>query len=218
MNRKDEILAILIANTSRKNRSLDLVQIYSLIEEFIKHYGSINDLINALNISKGMLRKFTSIQKLSNPVRELVKKREIDSVEIVNSLSQLSFNEQYFVAEQIINKSFNSQDIRILTPLKEKFPDLPIQSLVEKVRDSKQLKISVIKFAYKDGLIEDKLRKYLVEYITSDNIIEINFKDEGIIKITKQGEKKLRDAAKLHKKTLSQFISKLIEQSYVKRP
>jgi len=212
MNRKDEIHAILIANTARKKRQMNLLDIADAISEYKNTYGSLTELANSVQISVGMLRKFLAVNSLSGEVRKLVKVKIIDSVETVNALSKFPANDQLFLYKKIAKDKLNSQDIRALRPLRKQFSKVPISDLVDKLIKTKSERISVVKFSRYD--LNKKipiLEKDLKSIIGSENFIMIEIEDEiGNIKITREGEKLFRKHARLKSMSLEEFVIQIL--------
>jgi hypothetical protein len=185
----DEIIAKLILSTKRKNREYDLVEIAESIDLLRNKLGSLKDVSDVIGISPGMLNQFLKVFKLSEPLKQLVRDRKIDSVNMVHNLSKFDEHDQNRIAVAIVEKRLNSEDLRFLSPLRTELPNESIDHLIDKTISSKNIKVSVIMF-HTENLLKDvhKLEEQLVEIIGRDNLLSISVKPEtSEIKLTKNG-------------------------------
>jgi hypothetical protein len=208
----DEIIAKLILSTKRKNREYDLVEIAESIDLLRNKLGSLKDVSDVIGISPGMLNQFLKVFKLSEPLKQLVRDRKIDSVNMVHNLSKFDEHDQNRIAVAIVEKRLNSEDLRFLSPLRTELPNESIDHLIDKTISSKNIKVSVIMF-HTENLLKDvhKLEEQLVEIIGRDNLLSISVKPEtSEIKLTKNGEKQLRELASRRKITLQELMGQML--------
>ena len=78
--------------------------------------------------------------KVSKEIQTQIKDRKIDSIFSVHALKSLAEQDQKFVAKEMALKKFNSQEARSLIPLRNTFPDEPIERLVKIIRTTKDNK------------------------------------------------------------------------------
>ena len=204
--------AKLILSTKRKKRLLSITEFAEEVNKLQNQSYTLNEISLALGLKKEMLNQFLSVKKLSNPIKELVANRDIDSVSMVFYLSKFNAHDQLCISNFIINGKLNSQDLKTLKPLQTKNSNIPIKQLIEKLLSSKNIKVSVIKFE-KEELKKsvEELENALIKIVGEDNFIEIEISEKIYsIKITKRGESLLRNFAKLQKHSLHQTVRKLL--------
>src|SRR5688500_4840448 len=95
---RDEVLAVLIANTLSKKRPLSLPEISVWLKKGIQSFGSFEQLAERLGISAKMLRQFSYVDNLSPSVLPLFTTRRIDSVDAATHLGMLPKQDQCLVA------------------------------------------------------------------------------------------------------------------------
>lgn len=210
---EEKVIARLILSTKRKKRDFDLVQICSDIKWLLNQGMSLSGVAGILGISVGMLGQFLKVDELVKELRNLVQNRDIDSVTLVQNLSKFSEEDQKNIAKALINEEISSIDVRALSPLRRQFPSESINDLIKKLVASKNRKISVIKFpveSLKIGLseFENKIRSL----ISSDHFESLIQNDDYCeLRISKIGEKKLRQLAKKSGESLNVYFNNLLE-------
>jgi hypothetical protein len=213
MKTETEVIGRLIANTHRPKRTLSIVDIAEDISWLSKHLGSLSAAASVLSISAGMLNQFLRVQKLSPKARVLVKRREIDSVSVVHNLAKFSPADQDIIVERIKQRQLGYSDLRLLNPLRKQLPNEPIEKLILKLQDSKNIKVSVVQFPAESlhrGI--DELRTELSSITGPSEVVDVVL-DNGIgsMKLTQKGEKALRQAARRQHKTLRDFTYALLQ-------
>lgn len=194
---REQLIASLILNTKRNKRLNSLIEIAEDIESLSKETGGVDEVAKLIGISTHMLNQFLSVQKLSKKVREKVASRELDSVSVANYIAKYDEKDQEYLADNYINGYLNSQDIRVLGPLRTKFPKTAIDALAEKVIKSKDIKVSVFYVQLPSEMSSVELTDKIMNVVHEDDIISIEVKGFlGIIKLTKEGEDLLKERSK----------------------
>jgi hypothetical protein len=208
----NKAIARVILSTKRKSRRYNLVEIATDIQNLKTSLGSLNEVANVIGISSGMLNQFLSVFKLPKNVLKLVEERKIDSVAIVHYLSKYSNEDITQLVDLIVSNNLSSQDLRVLLPYRKQFPQERVVDLVDKLHQSKNIKVSVIRISENDTCKSfDDLNELFATQVGVENIIAIEMNKKNIdIKISKKGEKILRETAKKNRLTLQEFIFKLI--------
>lgn len=209
----NSIIARVIVSTATKKRQFSLFDIAEDIKYLKKENGGMKKVSQVIGISAGMLNQFLSIYKLPDEIIELVKSRKIDSVSIVHHLSKFKKEEAIELSNLIINDGLSSQDLRILLPYRKQFPNKSINELVKKIYDSKNIKVSVIRFSSSDLKKSiTSLKDSIFSLVGEENFLTIdNFENNIDLKITALGEKTLREIAKTQHQTFQELISQLIK-------
>ena len=205
--------ARILLSTKRKSRQYSLFEIASDILFLKNETGGISNVSKLVGISPGMLNQFLSVLKLPSEIIELTKQREIESVSIAHNLSKFNHDDSIQLALYVINEGLTSQELRIILPFRRKNQSDPIKEIVKRVLASKNIKVSVIRFSISD--LENNLSKLetkVIKLIGKENFLIIEKSDTKIdLKITANGEKKLREVAKNNKVSFQELIKKIIK-------
>ncbi len=209
---KDKIIAKLILSTGRKKRDFDLVKVHDYIMKLIDDGYEKSELANILGISRGMFNQFLSVKKISPELKKLIKERTIDSVTLVHNLAKFNHKDQINIVRALEEGKLSNNDVRALAPLRKKYSKEDLDFLINKLVNSKDIKVSVIRIP-KSSLvnkIEDLI--FLVnEVIGEKNLFDLVLNhDYYDIKITKKGESLLRKKAKKEGVSLTELINKFI--------
>ena len=213
MNPEDSALLRVIASTDKRVRPFGLIEISNDIKFLVNYFGNMAKVAELVGISAGMLNQFLKVDKLSDEALALVKNRKIDSVSIVNSLSKFPKTDQSAIVSYVLEGKMNSLDIRFLLPLKTKLPNEPIEKLIKKLKDSENIKVSVINFPLTDTVLSEKQIEGRFEKIAgTGNILSVVFDHEvGTIKMSSEGEKNFRKEARTQKKDLNRLTYSLLK-------
>ncbi len=139
-------LAIIFANTKRKNRNVDLLTMAKCFEYLVKLYGSQKAVAKKVGLSTEMIREFLIVLKLPIKIQKLVSERRLNSIDVVREISIIKYpSKQIAAAHAFINSL--SKDVRDIKRL-VKNAELPIEDAKKTVLDAKpkRLHIFVIDF------------------------------------------------------------------------
>lgn len=140
-----DALAALIANTRRKNRKLNLVEISEKIK-IARKYLSISEIANRILLSYEMVREFTRVNLLIPSVKKMISEGKIKSIDIADRLSKLPSSDQLYVAKEVVTGNLNSDDLRAIVSLRKNMPDTSITKIVNRIRISQNIKEYVAEF------------------------------------------------------------------------
>lgn len=210
----EQILIRLLQNTHipSSRRKDDILTIASLIKDLEKEVGSLDTVGKQLKLSKGTLKKFLSVLDLDDSVKELVKARRINSIEVIYFLSRCTPEEQKIVGNLVINETLSSGDIKDgLSPLKSQNPNIPIAELIKRLIQSKDKSVSVAYLDYPTKHSDIETIRNRIFKIIDKEFISLEFTpDFGVLKISKKGENKLRKIAKGQNQTLRDLLTQLM--------
>ncbi len=214
MRTQEEMISRLIASIPYSPKapfSLDLVA--RDIENLRRELGGLDKVAEIVKVSEGMLNQFLKVKKLSPKIQKLVSDRVVDGVTLVHNLAKFSYPDQEVIVNEIISGNLKGTDVRLLSPLRTQYTDADIKQLIEKLKNSENKKVSVIKFNSEDLHKEvEKLRKDLVRIVGKEELIDLLLSNgEGSIKLTSKGEKELRSAAKRQKKSFQEFTYSILQ-------
>lgn len=208
----NKAIARIILSTKRKSRQYSLFDIALDIEGLKKAKGGMKEVSKVIGVSSGMLSQFLSVFKLPKPIIELVKERKIDRVSMVHTLAKFNNDDAIQLAELLVSNKLSSQDLRILFPYRKQHTKESILDLVEKIHSSKNIKVSVIRINKNDtSKSVTELASFFSNQVGKENVITVEANNNFIdIKLSKQGEKILRQKAKSNNRTFQDLISTLI--------
>lgn len=212
-DKTNEILARLIRNTKRQKRIDNIVTIAGYISFLENALGSIDKVSELVGISKEMLRKFLAVDKIDKDVRELTRKRQIDSVAFVNQIKKLPPIDQKYLAELYIEGSITTEDLKAIIPYQRANKGISIENAVENVLKTKDIKTYVIVFSKPESVEETKIKEYFDNLIGQDNIYDIDYKGNKVrISLLKKGLAMLYSIAKEKGITLKELVEYMIEE------
>lgn len=201
----------IIASTKRQKRTLSIVDIAKNINELKEEVGGIKKVSELIGISPGMLNQFLSVFSLPTAIQELVKEKKIDSVAMVFLLSKYPKEDVSHLAKMITAKLITSPELKVLLPYRNANKGLNISDVIDKLRSTKDIPVSVIRLPGNIINNPERIEKAIKFKIGDENLMAFEKGNEYLdIKITKHGEKILRHAAKEKGVTLQQFILRLL--------
>jgi hypothetical protein len=175
---EDNALSVVFANTKRKKRDVDLITLALNCKSLVELYGSEKELGKKIGLSTSMVRQLLNPLKLPEEIQALVKKREIDSIDIVNQIVTIkNTNDQFTFISKL--KNFNSDDTRDLKRFL-KDSKLPIDDVKHKIvnEKSKNLHFFIIDFGETEyNFILSKSKEFGIdstEYVKKLILNEIN--------------------------------------------
>lgn len=128
--------AIIFSNTKTKKRSLDILSISDAFERLIDAEGDVKKVSNKAGLHPEMIREFLKAKTLPQEVRDMIKNREIDSVDTVRALSTLKNNKQQIqLAKE--TKNLTSMEVRDVAKL-IKEARISVEDAVSRVTGSRK--------------------------------------------------------------------------------
>lgn len=207
----DDALAAIIASTKRVSRKLDLLKIARKLAVARRYLGSLQAVATAVGLSSEMLRQFSRVEALSSSVKSLIKEGALCSVDMADRISRLPAKDQLHVAENIVLGKLDSTDVRAILAYRKTAPSLSIQSVVNRVLSSKNVRAYVLECAAPKNVDETAVRSRLVSFFGTDCIRDI--KSRGgtrQVVITDQGRRKLEEAAKTKHISKRKFLALIL--------
>lgn len=214
MEKLERLIQDIIANTVKKNsrRELDILSIAGMIEEARQITGTLKEVAEQVGLSEIMLKKFLAALKLDPAIQDLIRKRELDKVQIIYTMKGLPLDEQKFIASKVISGKLNTQDIKVLVPLRNKLSNEKIENVLDKLLKSKNIKVykANILLHARRGNSEDynkKISKYFSETDIHDVTCGSNFLE---VYFTKEGLQKLKQLASADGTSIKEFLNNLV--------
>lgn len=214
---RNRLIGRLIANTQKRKRPDSIITIANIINDLASDMGGMGAVSDAVKVSSEMLRRFLSVNELSEPVRALVAKRELDSVAFVNNLKNFDNKGQLFLAREYVSGRLTSDDIKILTPYYRSTGE-NVRKLTRDVLLTKDKKSYLIRLRVPGKLTEFKnlegFQNKLETVIGKGEIINFDLNGETLsVEITPKGLKRIRQKAKRDGNTLAEYLRLLAEIS-----
>lgn len=209
----EKVMAKLIANTRRRKRHDNLVEIARQIRWLENDLGGLKEVSEKIGISRDQLHQFLSVEKLSPEVKKLVENRKIDSINTVHYMRNFSHKAQKVIANEVINKRLSPSDIRVIAPLRLNKEQQNIKDIISRVRNAKNVRLYVLYFQVPRVLQEGiELNKAFGQIIGEGEIYSFKVEgSRGILEVTEVGKAKLRDEAKRRKLTLKKLINEIVK-------
>lgn len=133
---EESALAIVYSNTKRHKRSLDLLTIAESFAYLRNLYGSQEMVAKKTDLSREMVREFLQIPTLPDYVKQLIKDRKIDSVDIAYRLSKIrDINTLENSVSQLLN--LPAHDVRDIIQATRENIGLPVESAREIILKTK---------------------------------------------------------------------------------
>ncbi|MDI6787930.1 MAG: hypothetical protein QME51_06125 [Planctomycetota bacterium] len=172
---ENKALAILFANTERKNRTADLVSIAKSCEYLKRRYGSIKAVADKIGLHPEMIREFLSVLSLHPKARQLVRNRIIDKLDTVYRISKLTPSLQVKAIKELTNlRTEETRDIHRLMQQKK----VSLQKAKRKIIDSKLKGLNVFIIDFDDDIykaIREQAKRRMVKPIKLIKVIVLNW-------------------------------------------
>lgn len=211
-NNEEIVIARLIANTLRKKRPNNLMAIANDIRWLKNDLGSLRAVSKIIGISTDMLGQFLSVEDLCPQVQQLVKKRQIDLINIVRYIRGFTPQEQQVIAKEVIAGRLSATDIRVLAPLKTNHPKLTIDKLISRIKKARNIREYIAYFNIpKEFTYAAGIKNRFEKIIGKNEIISFDVKNlVGTIKLTFIGQKRVKESAKEHNLSLREFVDLIV--------
>lgn len=226
MDMEIKALAKIGKGTKRKKRDINLLEVSEEIKSIYEIHKSLKKVANIVKLSPEMVREFKKVNELDWRVKNLIKKGLITSVDICYRISRLGGKDQVILARQSVDRNFSSDDIRAIVKFKKDNPKLPIEKAIEKVIQSKNIKIYVAylgieKKTYKKLLnrfarIKDRkkiIKSIILDVVPSEYIAFLDVDGRIVLlKVNMEGLRRVRNEAKHLKIPLSKLADVLVKK------
>jgi hypothetical protein len=114
-----EALGLIFANTRRNKRSVSLLDVAEALRYEVELKG-LNEASKTVGLSREMIREFTNILEFPETLKEMIRRREIDSIDMarrINSLRQSGVNDSDLVKFLKEHRDLKTEDFRDLETL-----------------------------------------------------------------------------------------------------
>jgi hypothetical protein len=211
----DDAIAALIINTRRIKRKLSLLEIAEKIE-IARKYLSANEIASKLSLSKEMIREFSRVNHLAPPVKNMIKKGIITSIDIADRLSRLPLKDQTYVAKETTKGNLKSEDLRAIVVQRKIMPEIPIAELVARIVDSRNIKDYVAEFPIPLQLMKDinLVRRRIITYFGMPHVRSFRVEPQGVarIQLDEVGKRRLISGAKDNQASKGEMLQIIIHE------
>lgn len=210
--KRESVIARLIANTCRRKRPNNLIEIARDIRWLQDDLGGLKAVSEIIGISTDQLWQFLSVERLCPEVRKLVEERKIDLVNIVHYMRDFDAEAQQIIAREVVAGRLSGEDIRALAPLQKTFPHLTVAQLIERVQESRDVKVYVAYFRLPPGFKDaNALERRFEKIVGQTEIVSFSVEDRiGTLKLTPSGRKKFQEAAEERNMSLRKFVDSVV--------
>jgi hypothetical protein len=141
--------AVVFANTRRKKRTNDLVTVAEAFDHLVKVHGSQKAAAKEVNLSPEMVREFLKILSLPPEVKQLVRTRKIDRLDVAYKISMLPKREEQIKAARQ-SADLSTDDVRDVNRLISS-TGMSVEESKKKVLESRLRGLHVFVMEFDDG-------------------------------------------------------------------
>jgi hypothetical protein len=201
-------LALLVANTKCVRRSLDLLQVASLMEKAAGELGGENRLAARLSLSPEMVRQFLSARRLSPHVAALVRRRKIDGVDVAYRLSLLIPKEQRVVADAFASGRISGKELRAVVSMRRSYPKMRIEEVIGRIAGTRPTReYAIVLRPFPAGLSAQQLRSLLEGRLGKGNVRSVETATRRwFVVLSVDGKKQLEQAAEAQRTSKKHLI------------
>jgi hypothetical protein len=191
---------------------LPLTDIAKWLKIAVAKLGSYSAVADRIGLSSKMLRQFTSVQRLSEPVQKLFQTKQLDSVDAATHLAMLPARQQEAVARALAFGKIDTSDIRAVIQLRQRGQSGSITSLLKRVSDSKAKQEYVAEFVVRGLPSRASIQRMFERYIPTKEILRLELNGAlGRLVLTKQGNRALAKAARTLHVPFKNVISTMLQ-------
>ncbi len=174
--------------------------------------GGIKSVADTVGVSPGMLSKFLSVKELSPNVKELIKKRDINSVEFVNALRRFNEEEQKIIITEYLEGEINTPDVRTIPVLRYKNPEKDIIELINQVKSTKPIKTYLVYIdKVKIKVPMEKILNRIKDVVGEKGVVSVNIEGNVVIvKMSSEAKGLLGITAKKRRGSIRELLEEII--------
>lgn len=207
-----EALAVLISCTHRKRRPLPLPDIAKWLKLAVAKLGSYSAVADRIGLSSKMLRQFSYVDRLAEPVQELFQNRRLDSVDAATHLAMLPLRDQKVIANALAVGKADTADIRAVIQLRQSGQCGPISGLLNRVTESKPRQEFVAEFVVRGTLTRANILRAFKRYVPAREILQLEIEGAlGRLILTHKGRQALARAADTFGVSLKNVIPNILQ-------
>lgn len=155
---EETALAIIYSNTKRKKRTTDLLTVAECFDYLRKLYGTQTATASKTGLSPEMVREFLQILRLPKEVKDLVRSRKIDRLDVAYRISTVDDNEkQITIATKLANSP--TQDIRDVIRLTKENVGISLETAQNAVLKSKPKNLHVFILDFDERTYKSLLKR-----------------------------------------------------------
>ena len=207
-----DALAALLASTRCVRRKLNLVAIAEKLKIARERMGSLKEVAGAIGLSVEMLRQFSRVEKLSPQAKKLVAEGKISGVDVADRISRLPTQDQLPVAQAVIRRELNSDDVRAVVSLRKEIPTADIREIIQRVEQSRNIREYVFEFQFAKGAPSSKtIKKRFTRIAGEGNVRSLTMsKGVGTLIVSPPGVRRMQSEAKRHRITKRALVDMVV--------
>jgi hypothetical protein len=196
-NQIEEALAGIIASTKRVRRKLNLLEIAKKVKIGREALGGLKKLSDAVGISEEMLRQFSTVEKLTPAVKNLIAKNIIQGIDVADRLSRLPSQNQLAVAKEVAKGGLTSDDVRAIVSLRKALPDLNIDDVIARIKASRNIKHYIVEFLLPPKTGKSDIESRFMKLLGKESFLSFKVENGvGTLVLNSMGKNRLQDIAK----------------------
>lgn len=192
-----QAIAALIKGTRSRKRPISLIAVCAHLKKAIGCYGSVSVVAEKISLSESMLRRFLSIEKLSEEMLSLVEERTIDSIDSVAEIAGLDKVRQNQLALCFPDSRLSTEDVRNFVRLSRRFPEMTASQILKTIENARTKKVYSYEFVRRGNQTPESLKEQLMSIVSKTNIVDICFGNAlGKLIVTSEGRSEIAKNAK----------------------
>lgn len=191
---------------------MNLVEVGKKLRVAIHLLGSLRAVAETIGLSEEMVRQFTRVERLSQPVKGLVASGQLNSVDLADRLSRLPPEDQLPVARCVIASELNPADVRAVLGLRKTSPGTPISKIIDRIGRSRNMREYVAEFLMPTPIpTRSLLTKRLSGLVGRPHVRQLEMAGGiGRIVLDSRGKLALEQVAKKAGLTKREFLQRLV--------
>jgi hypothetical protein len=210
----EKALAILISNTRNRKRPLSLTEIAGWLDIAARHFGGHSAVADRIGLSSKMLRQFSCVTKLPEPVQHLFARRNLDSVDAAAHLAVLPAADQTAVAEALAAGQIDTSDVRAIVEMRRRGHKESSEEIVDRVKSSKTIREYVAEFLAPGGSSPGCFKATVARFIPPSEIVRVEIDGPtGRLVLTRKGKVALGKAARTLGVPLKGVLPRILQEN-----
>lgn len=208
-----QALAILLASTKTRTRTLPLTEIARSLDVAVARLGSVNAVADRIGLSGKMLRQFSYVRKLIPEVRRMFQKRGIDSVDAATHLAMLPAGDQMRAALALQSETIDTSDLRAMIQLRRDGDRASLDKILKRVKETKTKKEYVVEFIARGSRNKDTILRKITKFIPKNEIVRLEIRGAlGRLVLTSRGKSLLSKTARELGVPLARVMTTMLQE------
>jgi hypothetical protein len=208
-----QALAILLASTKTRTRTLPLTEIARSLDVAVARLGSVSAVADRIGLSGKMLRQFSYVRKLIPEVRQMFQKRSIDSVDAATHLAMLPAGDQMRAALALQSEMIDTSDLRAMIQLRRDGDRTSLDKILKRVKETKTKREYVVEFVARGSRNKDNILQKITKFIPKNEIVRLEIRGAlGRLILTSRGKSLLSKTARELRVPLARVMTAMLQE------